>query len=97
VAPYAGHRHHGYRPSAPNHVALHAGSLPTGWGTAGAFPALQVLDVSYNTLTGSLPSSWGASGVLTSLNQLNVAGNSISGTVPASWGAQGSLQALSQL
>jgi len=90
---------HAHRPSAPavNLSPRHAGSLPTGWGTAGAFPALQVLDVSYNTLTGSLPSSWGASGVLTSLNQLNVAGNSISGTVPASWGAQGSLQALSQL
>ncbi len=74
-----------------------AGVLPSTWGTAGAYSALQVLDVSYNQLDGALPSSWGASGVLTSLNQLNLAGNAFTGTIPTSWGTQGSLQALSQL
>ena len=75
----------------------HLGSLPTQWGTAGAFDTLRSLDLSSNKLTGSLPSTWGASGVLTNLNQLDVSSNELSGTIPSSWGASGSLGAIGQL
>lgn len=62
----------GYRSLPPSLVALKAlqviklsnqglnGSLPDAYGAVGAFPALEVLDVSFNRLSGRLPPLPGA-------------------------------------
>lgn len=59
------------------------GGLPPAWGAAGAFPALQKLDISFNHLAGGLP-AWDQGG-LAQLTTLALARNELSGTVPPEW------------
>ena len=87
--------HTGCKDASLIHKPWVQSTIPLEWGLGGAFPSLQVLDISNQTwgLNGSLPASWGSdgSGSLGALTRLSVHSNSygvlssLAGTVPASW------------
>ena len=72
-----------------------AGTLPSEWGSHGAWGALQELYLEGNKFTGTLPASWGSNGSFSRLNTLLLSANQLTGPLPAAWGANGSWPLLS--
>ena len=78
---------------------MHAGSLPSSWGDAAAFPGLTTLGLVDLPLTGTLPASWANNGSFPALNTLALGTghpdmSCLSGTLPAAWGSTLAFQQL---
>lgn len=74
------------------------GTLPTSWGSPGAFPNLSLLTLELTNLSGTLPPSWG-NGSFPALQQLQIGAgisgsNLLSGTLPPEWGDPSAFQNL---
>ncbi len=46
------------------------GSLPSSWGSPGAFPRLQILALQNNSLTGGVPAEWEEPGAMRYLQEM---------------------------
>jgi len=77
-----------------------AGTLPSNWSEAGAFPSLTSLDLTA-PLAGTLPASWGSNGSFPALTLLQLGGGPgvtpLSGSLPAEWGSPTAWQGLRYL
>lgn len=80
-----------------NSAILNAGSLPSAWAEAGAFPSLSTILLYGLSLSGALPPSWANSMALPSLTWLTLGLSPISGTLPVEWGSTAAFQNLEQL
>ena len=81
---------------------MHAGSLPSNWGGAAAFPSLTGLSLFDMPLTGTLPASWADNGSFPALNTLALGTarsdmSCLSGTLPGAWGSTLAFQKLQRL
>ncbi len=75
-------------------VYLCAGTMPSSWGDAGAFPSLSVLALVDNLLTGTLPATWGGPNAFPALFDLAFGISSQVGTLPPEWGSPTAYQQL---
>ncbi len=73
-------------------MTCYTGTVPSAWAEDGAFPVLQVFQVTGSALEGTLPASWGSNGSFGSITDLEL--NSLSGTLPAEWGSPTAFQSL---
>ena len=63
------------------------GSLPSSWATTGAFPLLELLNISRNALSGTLVTEWGHDAFsMPSLRDLDLGSNRLLGLMPRAWG-----------
>ena len=84
-----------------------AGTLPSSWGDAGAWPSLTTLNLYELPLHGTLPTAWGGHQTFPALLDFAIgtaftatfhAGvTQLSGSLPALWGRNGSFERLQQL
>ncbi|PSC69697.1 Serine threonine-kinase CTR1 isoform A [Micractinium conductrix] len=73
-------------------------SLPSEWGTAGAFPKLTALYLDENgKLTGPLPAAWSNAGAWRSLEILSITSTNLKGSLPVEWANPGAFPKLADL
>ena len=82
-------------------IFYHAGTVPSTWAQAGAFPTLRQLYFANLPLQGSLPPTWGTQGCFASLEKLAIQDTDgmigvtkIAGELPAEWASPAAFQRL---
>jgi len=73
---------------------MSAGSMPSSWGDAGAYPSLSFLSLYDTSLTGTLPATWGGRSAFPALSELVLGMSSQVGTLPPEWGSPAAYQQL---
>ena len=56
------------------------------WGSAGAWPYVQEINLDANELQGTLPQTWGGNGSMPVIEIMILSRNELTGSIPPSWG-----------